>query len=727
MSDVLSSLVSRGAHILHEAAHRQLEAAVAQKGIQAAISFPQTAYYFPFINALLAMEVKTLADCRAALAEAQKMMDGAAASPGVTITKQGGMLNKGLAALIAEEILAGLSVFSGAHPQPGCSGFIPDTIMRSLGLQLVDGRIAGIAVILGACRDDDSAAGLIRDFQAKSIVSLLAGTIAGVSMKAQLERAGMQLGLENYVVPLGADYISAIYAVNFAVRAPLMYGGYKPGQRQGIIEYMRNRVPAFVLALGGVDEVAAAAGVGAIALGLPVITDMDIPLPAGIDTTLPAALATEKDYKKIPSRCILARGIKVKLAQADVPVPYAASFEGERVRREQMQIEFGGKAGPACELLCGKNESEVEDGAVKIIGPDIQGLSPEITSLPLAILVDVSGRGMQKDFEPILERQIHRFVNYAMGVMHMGQRDMVWIRISKDAFARGFRLRHIGVIIGAMLHQEYGAIVDKAQVTLVTDEKEAQRLSTAARRAYAERDERISGMTDESVDTYYSCLLCQSFAPNHVCVITPERPGLCGAYSWLDARASFEIASTGPNRPIMKGVVLDARRGQWENVNEFVKQASNKAVERVSMYSLMDSPQTSCGCFECIIAVIPEVNGVMAVHRDYTGMTPCGMNFTTLAGSVGGGVQTPGFTGVGKLYLASAKFIAAEGGLRRLVWVPKELKDSLADKLARRAQEIGAGDLMDKIADETAAVTLEQLRAFLAEVRHPALEMESLI
>jgi acetyl-CoA synthase len=397
------------------------------------------------------------------------------------------------------------------------------------------------------------------------------------------------------------------------------------------------------------------------------------------------------------------------------------------VRKEQLYVEFGGKASSAFEFLSLKSAEEIEDGKIEIIGADIDNLPSGSKSMPLALIVDVFGRKMQKDFEPILERQIHRFVNYAMGLMHVGQRDMNWIRISNDAYNKGFRLKHIGVILHAMLHQEYSAIVDKVQVKLYTNLADVEKLLPQAKKAYDERDERMEGMTDESADTYYSCLLCQSFAPNHVCIVTPERLGLCGAYSWLDAKASFEITPTGPNQPIAKGKALDERLGQWESVNDFIKQKSNKTIDKVSMYSLMDSPQTSCGCFECIIAIIPEANGVMAVHRDYSGMTPSGMSFTTLAGSVGGGVQTPGFLGVGKLYLLSKKFVSAEGGLKRLVWMPKELKELLGDKLKKRCEEIGVPDLVDKIADETVATTSEQLMEYLAKVKHPALEMESFI
>ena len=726
MTSPLIELGTKGTQAVLNLTQQALEKAASQKGENQKIVFPETNYYLPLINALLNIEVKTLKDCQAAFNQAKALADNQATPSGLMINSLGGILNKGVATLICEEILACLAVLNQEHPKEGI-GFIPDNILRSLGLQLVDGRIAGIAVILGPAKDEPAAVELIRSFQSKSIVSLLAGNVNGNTFRQQLQNQGIQLGLENYIVSLGDDYLSAIYAVNFAVRAPLIYGGIKPGQWQEVAGYIRNRVPAFLLLLSHVDEVIVATGLGALAFGLPIITDLEVPQLGKIDTTLFEALVTEKDYQKLPSKCILTRGIKVKMAVVAVPVPYAAAFEGERVRREQLAVEFGGKASSAIEFLTALDEASVEDGKVELIGPDIDQLPAGFKSLPLAIVVDVFGRKMQKDFEPILERQIHRFTNYAMGLMHMGQRDMVWIRISKDALSKGFRLKHFGIILHAMLHQEYSAIVDKVQVRLYTKQADVEKISADAQKIYNQRDERLRGMTDENVDTFYSCLLCQSFAPNHVCVVTPERLGLCGAYSWLDAKASFEITPTGPNQPILKGNLLDARLGKWDNINAFVQQKSNKTIDEVSMYSLMDGPQSSCGCFECIVAIIPEANGVMIVHRDYSGMTPSGMSFTTLAGSVGGGVQTPGFLGVGKLYILSKKFISAEGGLKRVVWMPKELKEILGDKLKARAQEMGEPDLLDKIADEATATSSEELLAFLKQVAHPALTMGPII
>jgi len=726
MSKVVAQAVIRGAHDIYKQAADFLDRAIKEKGPAEKIAFPETAFYLPMANALLGAKVETLKEAKPILEHARSLLPEVP-SDKVWLPYLGDALDAGMAALFCEEIIAVLRYLYGQEPQKDCNGFFTDTIIRSLGIQLVDGRMPGFAAILGAAPDNKTAVDIIRELQERNILIFVGSSVNGRSIIDQLLEENVQMGWDNYIVPYGRDTISGIYPLNWAIRSALTFGGIKPGQAQKCLTYTKERVFAFGLVLGELDDIKYATGAGAINMGFPIIADTDIPeiKPSGI--TLYEALVRELDHKKIVPRCIEVRGVKVKVTHIPIPVAYAAAFEGERVRKEQLHAEFGGKASLSFEYLTTAKSEEVKDGSVELIGPDIDSLSPDKKALPLAIIVEVSGRKMQKDFEPILERQIHRFVNYAMGLMHIGQRDMNWIRISKDAFAKGFRIKHIGIILHAMLHEEYSVIVDKVQVKIYTRQEDAERLIVQAKKTFDERDERISGMTDESVDTFYSCLLCQSFAPNHVCIVTPQRLGLCGAYSWLDAKASFEITPTGPNQPILKGEILDEKLGQWRNINDFVSAKSNKTIDSVSMYSLMNNPQSSCGCFECIVAIIPEANGVMIVNRDYAGMTPCGMTFTTLAGSVGGGVQTPGFLGVGKLYIVSKKFIAAEGGLKRVVWMPKELKEILADKLKIRSQELGDPGFLDKIADETLAVTSEELLAFMEKVKHPALEMEPMI
>ncbi|NIN49594.1 MAG: CO dehydrogenase/CO-methylating acetyl-CoA synthase complex subunit beta, partial [Gemmatimonadales bacterium] len=372
-------------------------------------------------------------------------------------------------------------------------------------------------------------------------------------MKQQLDAQSVQTGWETYIVPTGPRTRDTIHVLNWAVRSALTFGGLKPGSFQEILQYSRDRVFAFGITFGSIPDDWYASGAGAILMGYPVISDSaDTPevRPTGVTTY--EALVRETDYEELVPACIEVRGVKVKVEEIDIPVSFAAAFEGERVRREDMQVEFGGKSAHCIEYLQMAEMEDITDGDIEVAGQDIDDVEPD-TSMDMGIEVWVAGREMQEDFEGILERQIHRYLNHATGVMHIGQRHLVWLRFSKAAFQQGFRLRHIGNILHAKLHDEYGKIVDKVAVRIVTEQDELADLTGRAASAYEARDARLAGLTDEEVDVFYSCTLCQTFAPNHVCVVSPERPGLCGAYNWLDCKAAKQISPEGCNQPISKG------------------------------------------------------------------------------------------------------------------------------------------------------------------------------
>ncbi|MEG2418205.1 MAG: CO dehydrogenase/CO-methylating acetyl-CoA synthase complex subunit beta, partial [Eubacterium sp.] len=309
------------------------------------------------------------------------------------------------------------------------------------------------------------------------------------------------------------------------------------------------------------------------------------------------------------------------------------------------------------------------------------------------------------------------------------QRNISWIRLTKEAFDAGFRLRHFGEVVYAKMLDEFGKVVDKVSVTLYTKEEDVVRLEKEmVKPIYDKRDDRLASLTDESVDQFYTCTLCQSFAPSHVCVVTPERLGLCGAVSWLDSKATKELDPTGPAQPIEKKKVIDDRLGSWEEVNEIVAKCSQGAVEAVTLYSILEDPMTSCGCFECICGIMPEANGVIIVNREFPDMTPTGMTFGELASMTGGGVQTPGFMGHGRHFISSKKFMAAEGGIERIVWMPKELKDDVAERLNKSVEEMtGIKNFTDMVCDETIATDSEAVLEFLTEKGHPALEMDAIM
>jgi acetyl-CoA synthase len=103
------------------------------------------------------------------------------------------------------------------------------------------------------------------------------------------------------------------------------------------------------------------------------------------------------------------------------------------------------------------------------------------------------------------------------------------------------------------------------------------------------------------------------------------------------------------------------------------------------------------------------------------------MKFTTLAGSVGGGAVTPGFVGHSKYNITQRKWLIGDGGIKRLVWMPKILKEEIGERLKKRAEEMGVPNLLDMIADETIGVTEEEILPFLTEKNHPALLMDPIL
>ena len=685
--------------------------AIEKYGADKAVSFPDTAYSLPCYYAVTGTKVGTLAELKDALAVVKTLMTREKRTNDVFMS--------GVATALCAEFIEVLKYIDGAVPyEAPCYGHLADAVIRELGVPLVTGDIPGVAVILGSAPTVEEGVALVKSYQAQGILVTLVGGICD-----QVAEAGMATGANVRVIPLGKDVTSVIHVVSVALRAALIFGNVTPGDSKTLMEYTMQRVPAFVNAFAPLDDVIVACGAGAIALGFPVITNETENI-----ARVPKSLIVQEDVSKFNATSLEARDIKIKITNIDIPVAFASAFEGEIIRRGDMQVEFDGSRVDCAELVHTVDASEIEDHKITVVGPEVDDM--ELGSKnSIAYVVKVAGKNMQPDFEPVIERKFHNYINCIEGVYHTGQRDMQRIRISKNAFAAGFRLKHIGEVLYASVKNEFEAVVDKCEVVIYTDPAECTRIRhEVAIPTFNKRDDRLKNLTDESVDVYYSCILCQAFSPSHVCVVTPERLGLCGAVSWLDAKATNELDPNGPCQVITKERPIDERIGEYEDVNEAVKRLSQGALEDVSLYSIMEKPMTSCGCFECICGIEPFSNGVCIANREYAGMTPLGMTFPELASMTGGGVQTPGFMGHGKHFIGSKKFMKAEGGIERIVWMPKELKDFVADRLNQTAKELyGIDNFTDMIGDETVATDPETLVEFLTEKGHPALGMDPMM
>ena len=711
MCKLLIDRIFNGNDAVYGLTCQAVEEAIAQHGADKAVEFPHTAYCLPCYYAVTGVKVKTLGEMKEALGVIKSLM-----------TREHQLddaLMSGVATALCAEFIEVLKYLDGAEPySEPYYGHLPDSIIRELGVPLVTGDIPGVAVIIGSAPTAQEGVDLVKSYQAQGILVTLVGGIID-----QAQELGLKMGYNVRIVPLGKDITSVIHVVSVALRAALIFGNVTPGDAAALIKYTSERVPAFVNAFKPIDDVILAAGAGAIKLGFPVISNEDENI-----TEVPGALIACPNVADFNKVSLEARNIKIKITNIDIPVAFASAFEGEIIRRKDMQVEFDGSRVDCAELVQTRSMDEVEDHKITVVGPDVDEM--ELGSKnPIAYVVEVAGKRMQPDFEPVIERKFHNYINCIEGVYHTGQRDMQRIRIGKEAYNAGFRIRHIGEVLYTQVKNEFEAVVDKCQVTVYTDPAECTRIRhEVAIPVFDKRDARLENLTDETVDVYYSCILCQAFSPSHVCVVTPERLGLCGAVSWLDAKATNELDPNGPCQIITKERPIDENLGSYEDVDEAVQKFSQGALEHVTLYSIMQDPMTSCGCFECICGIEPFSNGVVIANREYVGMTPLGMTFSEMASMTGGGVQTPGFMGHGKHFISSKKFMKAEGGIERIVWMPKELKETVAERLNKTAKELyGIDNFTDMIGDETNTTDPEELVAFLTEHNHPALSMDPMM
>ena len=701
--------VFRGSDEMFAKAEQELNAVIAELGESAPMAMPSTAYYLACIYAYLGKKVTNLGELKAAMTDIRALM--------TRENRTASIFSSGVATAIAAEVIEACKYARSETPYEGTAyhGHFADAEVRELGVPLVTGDIPGFVVMIGPAPSVEEAVETVKGYQSRGIFVFLIGGII-----EQLVSKDFKMGFPVRVVPVGEEIWSVGHVISLVVRAAMIFGAIQPGDWDGFHRYTFDRINAFVNAYAPVPDITVACGAGAIKMGFPVITNDTNDMWA-----VPKSLIIYENTKDWIDTSIEARGIKLKITNIDIPVSYSSAFEGEIIRKGDMQVEVDGSRKDCFELVVTKDASEIEDHKITVEGPEMDEI-PVGSKISLSYTVEVAGKSMQPDFEPVFERKIHQFLNCVEGLMHTGQRDMIRVRVSKADFEAGFRFKHIGEVLYAKIKSEFDTVVDKCQVKIVVGDEPNKALRAAANVIFDKRDERLASMTDESVPVFYSCIMCQAFSPSHVCIVTPERLGLCGAVSWLDAKATNELDPQGPCQVVTKEKCIDERLGSYEDVDEAVAKYSHGALEHVTLYSLFQDPMTSCGCFECICGVEPVTMGVVITSREHAGMTPLGMTFSEMASMTGGGVQTPGFMGHGKHFIASHKFIAAEGGPGRIVWLPKILKDQMRERLDKTALEMyGVENFTDMIADETICTEdPEQLLNFLSEVGHPVLSME---
>ncbi|MCL1802551.1 MAG: hypothetical protein FWG30_02745 [Eubacteriaceae bacterium] len=688
---VLEDLAASESALLLSQAQEALGNAAEKHGFEARLP-----YTLQLMHALRGISVLDLSDLQKALYEKPEIMPAEGAL--------GSAFNEGLYALLWLESLQALEHMDDA--EAFSLNYMPDADIRDLAVPLARGDVPAIALIIGQTKDDKAFEGLVRKYQESGAVVFLAGSAAGQAKNCSIK------GGKEYRVFSFASCSQAFAAI---LRFAEIFSESSGGSISSLFSFSKSSLPVFLNILGEVSGIAAACAASCMALGFPAIAE------AGLGSAyVPTAYESSNGIGKMADISFRLRGIEAVERESFAANAYSPSFQNEAVMPGELHAQLGWPENSGFLLFFSRSDwpgnSQVETKGYGLI----DGSS-------LSILVECHGPNIEHEFELFAEKQLSIWINRIEGVSLSMNFGSATLRISKAAYDKGFTDESLGQSIYSQVIKEYGDIVSKCRVTIITEQSLSENIEANVAAPLTKiRSERLSELTDENVKLFYACTACRKYQSSHFCAITPEKPGICGAVDYYSAYSEHAL-SKGNSPSIMaiaKGEASDALLGRYAEVDATLE----KGYKNVAIYSLMQDPMPSIGAFECISAVEPSTSGVLAVPKDYSGATPMGLRFSELAFMASAAKQAPGAMGHSKSYIASKKYLQPEGGIIRVVWMPKSLKDEYRDEINLRAKELtGIEDFAEMICDESIGVTLEELKRHLQDTKHPVSTMPILV
>jgi acetyl-CoA decarbonylase/synthase complex subunit beta len=396
------------------------------------------------------------------------------------------------------------------------------------------------------------------------------------------------------------------------------------------------------------------------------------------------------------------------------------------IRKGAYHIEFGGPkvdyTGFFFTDIC-DDPDEVEDGKVTLYGPDVNEILPEST-VPFGLHMKTWGENLSHWHMEYAGRVLMTGLMTMEGWMVTGGPFEPWFRVSKKAapkynFGKFAQMLRAYAVTTTPLMEKVEMLITIGSPTVGLVEGAAEPVPIEVikeiRGRIQKKEEFYDAWTkelgDEDVDTFYGCTLCKMIAPNHACVVSPSIIPYCGFATWSGLKTTYEVEPGGYVSSIKRGKLVDADLGWYEGVDKEMYEISNEHYLHFFINSAIVYPATNCGCFEGASFYIPEVDGIGITARRYTGDTPLGVPFSTLAGFMSGGEQNHGFKGVSMRNITMPGFLRGDGGWNRIVWIAKEIKDEVAEAIPE--------EVYDKIATEEDVIDPDDLKEWLREKDHP--------
>jgi hypothetical protein len=467
-----------------------------------------------------------------------------------------------------------------------------------------------------------------------------------------------------------------VYALlNRLTRYAYTYGRIPFGDGHRLSHFVEDHTPGLIICSGAMDDLELTLSLAAMKMGVPAIVPTDYPFPLGTHARTDDPAAMQEAVVAFPNiRRLL-----------DMPeIPKLPSYCDPANREEKFVAATRWGDTPESFYL-------LQKGAVDETGWTIDGTPGKSRAMGILIVVDAEPMdAFDCKFFERGTRGAYQALNQLKGVRAILAPGALMLEI-----AAGVELDpdRVGETLVAELRRER-PILDKIRVEIIFNRKRLEKMAPDIRARIEARDREIAQTTEETAANFSACVGCSPFAPDHVCILTPERPPQCGQsyerfktgalysydemsnihHSWLHRGInSFQV--------VEKGECLDPVRGEWSGVNEAVTRLSKGRTTRIQLHCIDDFPTTGCGCFGFIAFKLNAPGtGIGLMDAGYEGQCPDGRSWLDLKYALGG-KQCPGMAGFGAGYLRSPKFIQAHGGWDAVVWVSPKIAAIMGEDL----------------------------------------------
>ncbi|MGA2076351.1 MAG: hypothetical protein ABSH52_22915 [Terriglobia bacterium] len=470
-------------------------------------------------------------------------------------------------------------------------------------------------------------------------------------------------------VAVGETCTSLYVLLNVLVRYAFVYGRVPLGDTHLLGHFIEDFTSGLVVGRGEMSALELTLSLAAMRLGVPAVTPRDYPFQFGRHIRAGSLPEIVDAVAGFPS-------IRRLLDHPDIPLLPNYLNRGEG----QPRFQLGETWGDTPESFYLLRKGQVDDSGVRVVGTP---------SGPMGILLTVDAEPLDAFDRRYIESRAARAFSKLPGVLARRAAGRLVLGIARDVDLPPHR---IGDTLIAAVRNEFPRIV-RLRAEVIFDLERLNALSAEVAAERIQRKQEIAAATEETVAEFVTCVGCSAFAPDHVCILTPERPPQCGrAYEFIKTGAlygyddmtnihhrelHFGVNSFGT---CSKGELLDRFAGEWSGANQAAVRLTGGRITRVQLHSLDEAPHTGCGCFQLILfkTELPKP-GIGVMERGYKGRAPDGRSWRDLHYALGG-KQTPGLAGAGWGYLNSPKFLAAHGGRRSIAWASPKVAALLVNQ-----------------------------------------------